>query len=359
MSRIRAVVVTAALMATPALASDPPPLPAPAANQAVAGLGSGEGFRLLSALGLGPGKEWRDTLRTAATWASGDAAWRSLPDLPVSEGRLAAAAVGMAGAFWVFGGYTVAEDGGEVSTPEVFRWRPGETGWTRVTQMPVPVDDMVVVVLEDRWIYLVSGWHDVGNVNLVQIYDVELDHWSQAEPWPGTPVFGHAGGLVGRTLVICGGVGIRYPPGGGARQFEMVDECWRGDIRPDDPRRIDWRAIDTHPGAPRYRSAAGTDGRAVYFVGGATNPYNYDGIGYNGEPSAPVAAVVSFEPVSNGWRCHDDAPTATMDHRGLPWDGERFYVVGGMRAGQQVSDAVMVLAPGPAQRCADAGASAR
>ena len=48
--------------------------------------------------------------------------------------------------------------------------------------MPVPVDDAIAVVYQDRYIYLISGWHDFGNVNLVQQYDVIADSWSQATP---------------------------------------------------------------------------------------------------------------------------------------------------------------------------------
>ena len=40
-----------------------------------------------------------------------------------------------------------------------------------------------------------------------------------------------------------------------------------------------------------------------------------------------------------------------MDHRGLPYDGERFYVIGGMRANQQVSARVMQWQPTETVAC--------
>ncbi len=96
---------------------------------------------------------------------------------------------------WLFGGYTVAVDGSEKSIPGVYRIRPGESQLQWLTDMPVPVEDSVMLVYQDRYIYLVSGWHDLGNVNLVQVLDTKTLQWAQATPWPGAPVFGHSGGI--------------------------------------------------------------------------------------------------------------------------------------------------------------------
>lgn len=152
-------------------------------------------------------------------------------------------------------------------------------------------------------------------------------------------------------MVICDGVRIAYPADGGARQFVPSDECWRGTVREEDPRRIDWQPLPAHPGMPRYRMAAGSDGRRIYFLGGSTNPYNYDGIGYNGQPSTPLASVFGMDPKTLQWECFAEAPVASMDHRGLPFDGERFYLVGGMRANQQVSAQVMPWQPSAPVPC--------
>ena len=51
----------------------------------------------------------------------------------------------------------------------------------------MPVEDAVLLVYLDRYIYLVSGWHDLGNVNLVQVLDTANGTWQQATPWPGAP----------------------------------------------------------------------------------------------------------------------------------------------------------------------------
>ncbi len=113
----------------------------------------------------------------------------------------------------MIGGYTVAEDHAERSTPGVYRLdMAAQPGWTRVATMPVPVDDAVALVHEDRYLYLVSGWSDSGNVNLVQVWDSRKNAWRQAEPWPGTPVFGHAGGMVDNRLAIVGGMNAAREP---------------------------------------------------------------------------------------------------------------------------------------------------
>jgi hypothetical protein len=142
--------------------------------------------------------------------------------------------------------------------------------------MPVPVDDAIAVVYQEQFIYLISGWHDFGNVNLVQQYDVIADTWSQATPTPGRAVFGHAGGIVGDTIVYCDGVAIE-PHENRRRDFVASPECFLGIIDTEESRRIDWREIEPHPGKPRYRMAAAgsTEDAGVIFIGGSENPYNY------------------------------------------------------------------------------------
>lgn len=93
----------------------------------------------------------------------------------------------------------------------------------------------------------------------MQLYDTATDTWRQATPWPGETVFGHAGGIVGDTLVIADGVGIEVGLTG--RQFTASADAYEGSIDPDDPARIEWRALVPHPARPLYRIAAtGTGG---------------------------------------------------------------------------------------------------
>ncbi|MEM9058661.1 MAG: galactose oxidase, partial [Pseudomonadota bacterium] len=232
-----------------------PSLPLGLSNNAVAVVKDARGTWLYSFLGLEAGRQWSDTHAGGWVLAPGAAAWRSVGDVPGPGGRLAGVAAAAGGAVYVVGGYTVAEDHSEVSVPSVHRIAPGSDAFEPRTAMPVPVDDTVALVYRDRFIYLVSGWHDYGNVNLVQRYDSVNDSWDQATPFPGTAVFGHAGGIVGDSLVICDGVGIETASSG-PRRFVPVDACYLGRIDAQNPRRIEWHRLPSHPGPPLYRMAA-------------------------------------------------------------------------------------------------------
>jgi len=335
-----------------------PAMPAAVSNNAVALVQQQEGGPLLiTAAGLTAGKSWRDTTDQAWRTDGVGRAWTALARVPGGQGRLASSAVAVAGQVYLLGGYTVARDGTEVSTPEVFRLNLQTGGWSLFSRMPVPVDDAVALVHDDRYIYLLSGWHDLGNVNLVQVLDSHDASWSQATPWPGVPVFGHAGAIHAGTLVVCDGVRVDYPADGAARQFLAADACWLGQIDAQDHRRIAWRPLPPHPGKARYRMAAGSDADGgLWFVGGSVNPYNFDGIGYDGVPARPESAVFSFDLADSRWRCHGNLPEATMDHRGLPWHDGWFYVLGGMRQKQVVSDGFFRFRPAPEQPCFNSAA---
>lgn len=318
-----------------------PPLPEPVSNNAVVSVSSENNEYVISFAGLGAGRSHADTLAVTYVFDALANGWTEADPLPGGVGRLAAVAAGAGELAYVFGGYTVAEDGAEVSTPWVHAFDPVTRSFRERQPMPVPVDDAVAVTYDNRFIYLISGWHDLGNVNLVQRYDTKTDSWAQATPTPGRGVFGHAGGIVGNTVVYCDGVAIE-PHNDRRRDFVANDQCFSGTIDPDDSRRIDWRTLPAHPGLPRYRMAAAgiSDLDAVVFVGGSDNPYNYDGIGYDGEPSRPSTTVLRYEIGSRTWKTLS-AETGTMDHRALVKLGDSWLTVGGMLAGQRVTDRVI------------------
>jgi hypothetical protein len=330
-----------------ASAAELPQLPVPVTNNAVAAVPTEAGTQLYTFNGLLEGKTWRDTTARAWTLPPGADAWVELPPVPEGEGRLASVASSVAGRAYVFGGYTVAEDGDEASLPFVHSIAPGESVYTRHADMPVPVDDAVAIPYMDRYIYLVSGWHDLGNVNLVQLYDTQTDSWVQARPWPGPPVFGHAGGIVGNSMVICDGVMVLPADAESPRQFVMSDFCARGEIDTEDPRRISWTQIAPHPGAPRYRMASSGAGDTVSFSGGSVTAYNYDGMGYDGTPAEPSHGLENYSVEQDRWFFgHCNCGPAHMDHRSLInfnvySIGQFGVVIGGMRAGRVVTDAVV------------------
>ena len=322
-----------------------PPLPQPVTNNAVVSVTAQGREFLISFAGLGPEKDHDDVHARTFVLDSDDEEWREAAPLPGGVGRLAAAAVAVGELAYVFGGYTVAEDGAEASTRWVHAFDPLSGEFTERASMPVPVDDTIAVVYQDRYIYLISGWHDFGNVNLVQQYDVMTDTWSQATPTPGRAVFGHAGGIVANTVVYCDGVAVESHEDR-RRDFVASPECFLGIVDEGESRRIDWRSIKPHPGKPRYRMAAAgsiEDG-AVIFIGGSENPYNYDGMGYNGAASSPAEDALLFQVETGSWQQIDVSGSGTMDHRGLVMFEGGWVTVGGMVDDQQVTDDVNTYA---------------
>ena len=315
-------------------------LPIAITNNAVASVELVNQTRLYSFLGLEQGKEWSDISTKVFRYSNGK--WKRIRDASLSQGRLASVAVTVKGFIYLLGGYTVSEDHSEVSTPEVLRFDPLTEEYERVADIPIPSDDSVALVYQDRYIYLISGWHNKGNISLVQVYDAFADTWKQATQFPGSPVFGHAGGIVGNKMIVCDGVKIKYPELSAGeeakRDFVMSDECYQGRIDSEDPYLIHWSVVPNHPGAARYRVAAIGDeeNNRVLFVGGSNNPYNFNGIGYNGVPSQPVSSIFSFDFESNSWQLIGKTEFSTMDHRGLLKLDGRFVTVGGMDSKQKV-----------------------
>ena len=322
----------------------PSPLPAaPVArsNWSVARAGD----QVFAFYGIGAGKTSRDIAKDIYALDLHAGRWRRVGDIPVAQGRLGSAAVTVAGKIYLIGGYSVSPKGEETSTPEVLRFNPDTGHMSIETTMPTPVDDTVAMPWRDRWIVLVSGWHDTANVVDVQIYDTQTRHWTMATSWPDKPVFGHAGGLVGDAMVVCDGV-TAAKGSDGKNHYAITNACWQGRLDPRAVGHIRWQQIAPHPGVPLYRAGAtgATDGAGmpcIVFAGGTNRPYNYNGMGYDHVPAEPSSAVFGFDTGHGTWTSYAAAPVAGMDFRGLlPLDGS-FALFGGMRAGQQVSNEVI------------------
>jgi len=107
--------------------------------------------------------------------------------------------------------------------------------------------------------------------------------------------------------------------------------------------KIDWRILKHPTGTTRYRMAAAGDKATnkIYFVGGSTNPYNYNGIGYNGEPSTADDAIWTFDIAEETWVISKtEAVAPTMDHRGLIDINGTWVTIGGMLGAQRVTSKV-------------------
>ncbi|GAA5219140.1 Kelch repeat-containing protein [Corallincola platygyrae] len=328
-----------------------PPLPEPVANNAIAKVETKRGTYFISLMGLGKGKTYKDVHARGWRLALNDHPLRWQPTKPVPaslelSGRLASIAVSLPGELLLFGGYTVAADHSEISSPDVYSYKPDSDTYVQLPDMPTPVDDAVALTYQDKYIYLISGWHNHGNVNLVQLFNRETKQWSLATPFPGAPVFGHAGGIVDNQLVICDGVKVAAVVDG-KRQFAAERACYQGTISTEDPAEIHWQALAHFDGEARYRMAAvgAPELGGILFVGGSTNPYNYEGIGYDGVPAPASAQVDLYEFATGQWKQLSPRTVPSMDHRGLLfWQGQ-YWTLGGMNGQQQVIDTVIPYLP--------------
>jgi ketosteroid isomerase-like protein len=319
-------------------------LPHRVSNTAVAAGRVGTEWWSVALLGIDSTRTSRGITTRAALWTSSSNQWRALPPVPGDVGRLAASAQIVRGRVYLFGGYTVdTVTRAEQSSVRLDVYDPATSQWRSAARMPVPIDDAVSGVYRDSLVYLVSGWSDTNSVATVQLYDVVRDRWHVATPFPGTPVFGHAGAISGNTIVVIDGAAKQLGP----VKYGIVQQTWIGRIDMADPTRISWRRGPARAGPALYRAAAGSCGDAVLFAGGTNNPYNFDGVGYDGRVSLPSARWWRFDVTRRRWTRLDDDSVATMDHRALAMVGDEAWVVGGMRAGPQVTDTVTRRTVGP------------
>jgi len=313
-----------------------PPLPQPVTNNAVVALESEDGVAVFSLLGLDSTKAWTGVTDAVYRWDVGSGeGWRARTPVP-GPGRLASTAQVMDGRIFLFGGYTVAEDGTERSLPNVDIYDPAADTWSRGADIPVPVDDAVSGVWRDSLVVLVSGWSDGDNVPAVQLYDPATDRWSRGTDIPGMPVFGHSGTVVGDRIVYLDGVRTD----GENPRFVLDAAAWEGVLDPERPEEIAWSPLPRHPAPPLYRAAGGALGGLAVFAGGTETPYNYDGEGYDGTPAEPIRQVMAYVPATRSWRLLFAPPMGSMDHRTLGVAARTVFLVGGMEEGRVVSNKV-------------------
>lgn len=293
---------------------------------------------LFSFAGLGAEKTYQAVSPKAYSVNIKTGKSKRISSLPDSRGRLASIAATVNNKIYLFGGYTVAADHSELSTPEVYRYDPQTDSYALVSKMPTPVDDSVALVYQNRYIYLISGWHNTNNVNLVQVLDTKNNQWFSATSYPGNPVFGHAAGIVDNHLLVADGVKV-VAHVNGKNQYAASEQNWLGEIDPINPAVIKWQGVPKHPHSSLYRMA-GTgvpQKNLILFAGGSDNPYNFNGIGYDGNPSQPSNKVFGYNLTENQWQEFEPLEFASMDHRGLLSSESVYYIIGGMTEKQTVT----------------------
>jgi hypothetical protein len=309
-------------------------LPQAITNNAVTLVDTQNGLELYSFNGLSSGKTWKDIRNVGFVYKNNHWSEISMPES--SKPVLASTAVSIGSIIYMIGGYTVDAHMEEKSVASIYALNTQTQEWRLVTNMPIAVDDTVALVYANRYIYLISGWHDTDNVSAIQVYDSQDNKWFNATDYPAPAVFGQAGGIVGNQMIICDGVKVVVKEKG--RDFIASPVCLKGVIDVDAPQNIHWSEIPHHSQTAYYRMAATGDKvhNRIVFAGGSDNPYNYNGVGYDGVPSEASNHVFIYDFNESIWKKNTINIQATMDHRSMLTDGFNFYIVGGMNSQQQV-----------------------
>jgi N-acetylneuraminic acid mutarotase len=305
-----------------------PAMPAAVSNNAVATLQNG--LEVFSLMGIGPKKNWDDVTNKAYMLRLASAKWSEIRAVPGVAGRLGAVAVGMRGKIFLFGGYIVDNQGGQITVSDVNGYVPQEKKWYRGEDIPVPVDSAVIGVNHDRYVYLVGGRSKNGPVNNVQVYDAQKNTWSQATPLPGAPVFGHAGGLADDEIVYADGA---MKNSGSGDPYVVSQECWLGKIDNKDPNKIEWSKLPAHPGPAHFGIAAGAlaKDRRMVFSGGSAAVHDFKGNGYDGKPVEISPVTFDLDLHNHRWETiKEDTADPRMNSRGIVETRIGRLILGGM-----------------------------
>jgi N-acetylneuraminic acid mutarotase len=318
-----------------------PPMPVALSSNAVASLKNG--IEVYSLMGIGTKKTWDDITAKMYVLPFKSGKWVEGKAVPGVAGRLGASAVGTRGQVFVFGGFTVDGQGIETTVADVNSYLPDDHRWYRAEDIPVPVDSAVIGVNRDRYIYLVGGKSKKGPVNNVQVYDAEKNTWSQATPFPGTPVFGHAGGLADDVIVFVDGAKKNTADGG---PYVVSDECWMGKIDHKDPNKIEWSKLPAHPGPGRFGivGGGGEHEHRIMFSGGTATPHDFKGFDSEGKLSEISPVTFVFELHGSRWETiTDDTFDVRTDGRAILATPLGPMILGGMLKNGAISARVLVL----------------
>jgi N-acetylneuraminic acid mutarotase len=318
-----------------------PPIPMAVTGNAVVAVKNGT--EVYSMMGIGTKKTWDDITSDMYVLPLKSGKWIVGKPVPGVAGRLGASAVTVKGKIYLFGGYTVDGQGNELVVGDVNAFPVEEHRWYRAPDVPVPVDDAVIGVSHDRYIYLVGGRSKNGLINKVQVYDVEKGLWSEATAFPGAPVFGHAGTVADDTIVYVDGA--KADPADGKR-YVASDECWMGKIDKKDPEKIEWSKLPAHPGTGRFGIVAGAaeHDHRILFSGGTTAPHNYKGLDADGKQAALSPVTFAFDVHSKQWETiTQETYDVRADSRGIAFSAIGPLIVGGTLSNGAVSARVLDL----------------
>lgn len=259
--------------------------------------------------------------------------WDTIPSLPDTLGKIAAAASWVDSIIYIIGGYHVYANHNEASSAKVHRFDPRtNTYLSDGADIPIPIDDHVQTVWNDSLIYVITGWSNTGNVPNVQIYDPANDTWYVGDPVPTSSLymaFGASGTIIGNTIYYHGGAsnGFNFP---GQTRLRI------GQINPSNPTQISWSTQTTN--FITYRSASVQSFGYPFWIGGSEVTYNYDGIAYNGSGGVSNKSSILGYEVGIFDSILNTSILLPMDLRGAANSHYGHFISGGMESSQKVSN---------------------
>lgn len=268
--------------------------------------------------------------------------WDSIPSLPDTLGKIASAASTVKNKIYIIGGYHVLANSNEISSNKIHIYDPEINNYlSDGANIPKPIDDHVQCVWRDSLIYVITGWSNTANVPDVQIYNPSSDSWLSGTNVPNNNIykaFGASGTIVGDTIYYYGGASSGF-------NFPAQSSLRKGVIDPLNPSSISWSNPVSFTGYPGYRMAVTSDYMGnVYFIGGSSITFNYNGIAYNGSGGVnPNNRNLFYNAISSQWGI-DSSQQYLMDLRGIANVSSTVkYISGGMIAGQEVSHKTLML----------------
>lgn len=334
------------LLCLPALAAQRKydPLPIVVTGNAVAAQKIDKKTLLFSFMGVGQKGTWDAVTNRAFALDIDTGQWTEQKPVPGPAGRVDAAAIAARDVVYLLGGFTVAAQGEQTSVRSVEMLMPSRGIWYRGQDMPTALDNTVLGVFKDRFIYTIGGRSQGNPVQNVQIYDAEADKWSEATPLAGAGVFGHAGGIVDDTIIYVDGAQLN--PAGGRPRYAVATDSWMGKIDHKNPARIQWTKLPPHPGSAHYQiaSAASDRDHRIYFSGGSEQLYSYTGMTYAGTPAEASAMTFAWDLKAGKWEVvNEQTPDATLGNRALLITPRGLVRIGGMEAGAKVTANVTTI----------------
>jgi Secretion system C-terminal sorting domain len=266
--------------------------------------------------------------------------WTALLDVPDTLGKLGVAASYLKNKIYLIGGYHVFNNGTEKSSTNVHVFDVPNVFWNlNAAALPVAIDDHVQAVWRDSLIYVITGWSNTTNVNTVQIFNPTINNWLSGDAVPNNnfyKAFGASGTIVGDTIYYFGGAS-------NGTNFPATNILRKGIIIATDPTKITW-SYTALPQLYGYRMACTQVDDYVCWIGGSAQSYNYNGLAYsNGQGVANLNRALFYN-YKTGAIIIDSSNSYNMDYRGIGnLNNTTKYLVGGMHAGQQVSDSCFKL----------------